>query len=334
MARDQEIDRLRKEINAVLAFQKDSLVNRTKWGEITFESAKRDFDRIYDVLNHLKLLPLEYLTDQAVSYIAQEVTQVKTVFDKIDKFNIQAQNPAATRDSIVDEVHTRADYLYAQASPWIPFLAYQKGDVTKNIEQLSAAVTEARNLIEAGKNDIALKGKEIDEIIVKAREASAAAGAAVFTQDFQKESETITGRSRAWLRATWVLALATLIAAGLMWVFTEAGLDQSQIWQKLTTKLAILALLISATAWCGKIYKSFVHQAIVNRHRALSLQTFQAFSRAASDAGTKDAVLLQTTKAIFSDPGTGLIDSPTRSTDSDIKVLEILKSILPKSDAK
>jgi len=119
-----------------------------------------------------------------------------------------------------------------------------------------------------------------------------------------------------------------------MWAFTEGGLDQNQIWQKLTTKLAILLVLITATAWCGKIYKALLHQSTVNRHRALSLQTFQAFSSAASDLQTKDAVLMQTTKAIFGDAGTGFVESGQKGSEGDIKVLEVLKSFLPGSQAR
>lgn len=332
MATDQEVDRLRKAIDAIFSFEKESLIRRTKWGEINFESAQRDVDRIFDVLNHLKILPLEYLPDTAVTEIVNPLTEVKTVFDQIDKFNIQVANPSDTRNTIVRNVHSYADNLYRQASPWVPFLAYQKGDVSKNIGQLTDSVNQAKLIIDGAKGDIAAKSKEIDGIIVKARESSAAAGAAVFTQDFDKESKNLVDRAKVWLRATWIIAVLTFVVAGTMWYITEPGLDQSQVWQKLTTKLAILALLISATAWCGKIYKALVHQSTVNRHRALSLQTFQAFSNAASDVQTKDAVLLQTTKAIFNDASTGFIDGTHTGSDNDIKIFEIVKSFLPKSN--
>jgi len=206
-------------------------------------------------------------------------------------------------------VHTRADNLFKVASPWIPFLAYQKGDVSKNIAQLTTKLTDAQVLLDSTKLDIQTKSGEIDEIIIKTREASASAGAAVFTKDFLDESVILTTRAKAWLKWTAFLTVLTFISAGLMWYFTEKGLDQNELWQKLTTKLAVLALLISATAWCAKIYKALIHQATNYKFRSLGLQTFQAFSHSASDTQTKDAVLLQTTKAIFSDSGTGFVDS-------------------------
>jgi hypothetical protein len=87
-------------------------------------------------------------------------------------------------------------------------------------------------------------------------------------------------------------------------------------------------LMLSGTAWCGKIYKALMHQSAIHKLRALDLQTFQAFSHAAADDQTKDAVLLQSTRSIFADAGTGFVDTHS-SQDSDLKILEIIKSVLP-----
>jgi len=171
---------------------------------------------------------------------------------------------------------------------------------------------------------------EMDDIITKAREASAAAGAAVFTQDFNQEATTLSDKATKWLVATAFLGGATLVAAVLTWFWTQAGLDSGQIWQKVVSKFIVLSILLTATLWCGKIYKALMHQSAINRHRALSLQTFQAFSSAASDLQTKDAVLLETTRSIFSQCSTGYMDSTSSSSDSDARVVEIVKSIVPK----
>ena len=116
-----------------------------------------------------------------------------------------------------------------------------------------------------------------------------------------------------------------------MWLYPEATLDKGQIWQKMGTKLAILAILISATFWCGKIYKALMHQATINNHRALSIQTLQAFSAAVEDPTIKDAVVLEATRAVFGNVPTGYVDSSSSSGDSDIKLFEVAKNIIPKT---
>ena len=51
----------------------------------------------------------------------------------------------------------------------------------------------------------------------------------------------------------------------------------------ITTKIALLVLLFSATVWCSKNFRALKHQVTINKHRALSLQTFQAFVGERSD---------------------------------------------------
>jgi hypothetical protein len=86
--------------------------------------------------------------------------------------------------------------------------------------------------------------------------------------------------------------------------------------------------MLTGTLWCGKCYKALTHLVIVNRHRALGLRTLQAFANAAADAQTKDAVLLEATRSIFGNVPTGYVD--VANVDSDHKVVEIVRSVMPK----
>ena len=279
--------------------------------------------------NSLSVLPLEYLTDSAVTQIQSEATQVAEVFSRVDSFNIEQQTPTQTRDNIVAEVHDRADKLYTVASPWIPFLAYQKGDVAKNIESLTSSVGQAQTLIEGAKETIKARQSEIETIVTQAREASAAAGAAVFTQDFKTEATTLDAQATGWLKTTAALAITTLLFAVVVWLFPVNGDDVPAVIQRFGGKLAALVVLFSATLWCGRSYKALKHLSTVNRHRALSLQTFQAFSHAASDEATKDAVLMEATRAVFGSVPTGFLDGKG-GPDQDFKIVEIAKSLAGK----
>lgn len=324
MASEQAAVKLRTDIGTALGYREKSLESRSEWGSIKFDKASPDLKRIFELLSHLSVLPLEYLTDSAVSQINSEVTNASEVFARVDSFKIEQQTPTQIRDNLVQEIHGRADQLYTVASPWIPFLAYQKGDVAKNIESLTASVGQAQTLIEGAKESIKARQAEIETIITQAREASAAAGAAVFTQDFKNEAAAIEGQALWWVKLTASLAVLTLAFAILVWLFPINGDDTPSIIQRFGGKLAALVVLFSATLWCGKTYKALKHLATVHRHRALSLQTFQAFSHAASDDAAKDAVLMEATKAVFGTVPTGFLDAKN-SGDQDIKIIEIAK---------
>lgn len=334
MARNsQQLEGMNKHIDQFLQFDKEKLIARPEWGTITLEDVRTDFDRIYSIVNYLKVLPIELLTVNAITSIANEIQQINKLFDAINKFTIESGSPAQQRDQFISQIQNQADSLYANASPWIPFLAYQKGDVARNVESLTSSVKEAEQLVDETKTNIERRGKEIDEIIIKAREASASAGAAVFTQDFKKESASLKETAKIWLKVTGLLGFLTLIVAALLWYFTESGLDQGQIWQKITTKVVVLGILVTATVWCGKIYRALMHQSAIYQHRALSIQTLQAFSAAAKDVQIKDAVVLEAAKAVFSTASTGYIESSKDGSEGSIKILEVAKNVMPKTNA-
>ncbi|MCL4681356.1 MAG: hypothetical protein KJZ92_08780 [Rhodocyclaceae bacterium] len=326
MATEQEVKTLMESLVSALAFREKSLESRAEWGSIKFEKASQDFGRIFQVLTHLSVLPVEYLTDAAISQIRGEIDAVIKLFEQINQFNIEQGNATQLRDSLITQVHSRADQLYTVASPWIPFLAYQKGDVAKNIEALTESVKKAQGLVEEAKGAVENRKKEIEGIVTLAREASAAAGAAVFTHDFKNEANTLEERSKTWLKVTGGLAVITLAFASLMWLVPIDGTDPIQITQRVAGKLAMLAVLFTTTLWCGRTYKALMHLATINRHRALSLQTFQAFSHAASDDATKDAVLMEATRAIFGSAPTGFLDGKA-SADQDLKIIEVAKTL-------
>lgn len=330
MATQQAAETLRTEIGKALSFREQRLETRSEWGSITFEKAAPDFKRVFELLAHLSVLPLEYLTDSAVAQIQSEATQVSELYSRVNGFNIEQQTPTQTRDTLVTEIHGRADQLYTIASPWIPFLAYQKGDVAKNIESLTASVGQAQTLIEGAKTTIKARQSEIESIITQAREASAAAGAAVFTQDFKNEATTLDDQAKRWLYLTAGGAAMTLLFAIAVWLVPITGDDATTILQRFGGKLAALVVLFTATLWCGRTYKALKHLATVNRHRALSLQTFQAFSHAASDDATKDAVLMAATHAVFGSTPTGFLDSKG-GAEQDLKIIEVAKTLGGKS---
>jgi hypothetical protein len=329
MANQETVKALQTKVTALLAFDRQKLIKREEWGSITFDKADHDYKRIFDIADYLKLLPVDVLSDSTVSQISSSIEQCRALFDQIHKFTIESGNPAGSRDSFVAQVQAHADQLFSTASPWIPFLAYQKGDVQKNISTLNSSVGKAATLIGEAKLEVEKKAKEIDEIIVKAREASSAAGAAVFTKDFNLQAHELERKAQRWIVMTTILAVATLASAVFFYFYIKPATSELEVFQRIASKLAIIGILISSTIWCGRIYKSLMHQSCIYRFKALGLQTFQAFSAGSADTQTKNAVLMETTRAIFSNHQTGYIEE---SGNSDTQIVEILKSTLPSSE--
>lgn len=212
MANVQLTEQLSDSITQTLSFKEKSLVSRPEWGAIKFTNAEQDLERIFSLLNYLSALPLEYLTDQSTTQIKNQIEQTRPHLDQIDKFNIEQPNPTQIRDELITKIHVAADGLYTSAAAWIPFLAYQKGDVAQNIEKLRTSILDAKEIVDKAKGEIESRKLEMDDIITKAREASAAAGAAVFTQDFNNEATTLSEKATKWLVATAISSAVQLFS--------------------------------------------------------------------------------------------------------------------------
>lgn len=331
MASEAILNELKKQIARITIFKVEDLINRpAKWGEVNFEPIRTHLERSLGIVSQLLVLPVELLPDPIIQNISACVEALARPVEALDKFSIQSGDVTSQRNSLVAQISGQADDLLLKAAAWLPYLAYQRGDVDRNIQNLTNSVKAAEGLVTEAKEKIAARGTEIEEIIIKAREASAKAGAAVFTKDFDDAAEAQEGGAKTWLGITGIAALVTLAIAGCMWWWAEPGLDQGQLFQKLSTKLVILAVLLSATIWCGRNYKALKHLATINRHRASSIRTLQAFSAAASEVQTKDAVLLEATRAVFGNMPTGYIGDG--GGDGDLKIVEVVRSIMPRSD--
>ena len=334
MINKDALDALTESLKKVVAYQGKDLSRRSDWGSINFEEADEDVQSVLSLSATLCEMPLRFLSNNAANEIQQVVKELLPRLDAVDQFSLtQRGDPNQRRVEILSGLHQSCDRFYQDVGKWLPFLAYQQGDVAKNIKQLRAAISDAEQKAKESLLSIEQKKKEVAEIVTRTREASADAGVAVFTEDFQDESENAQKAAVKWLIATVSFAVLTLAVPVAAYFFENySGIEKSLFFTKLASKVVVISVLLTATLWCGRLYKSMRHLAIVNRHRAIGLRTFRAFSAAASDETTKNAVLMETTRSIFANGATGLIHES--SADSDSNVIQIAGKVMDTATAK
>ena len=178
--------------------------------------------------------------------------------------------------------------------------------------ELNATKTSARNELNA-----------IKTIVQTAREAAANIGVTTFTKQFGSEAVSLGKRSKKWLGATGVFAALTILAGVLFYFWPKVGAnaDGWDTLRNIASKGTIIAVLFTGTVWCGHIYRALIHQAAVNRHRELSLKTFQAFVQATGNPHVKDAVLMAATKTIFANVPTGLVKSSGGNPEGGVQFI-------------
>lgn len=319
----QFVAAIKANIDRILEIDKASLVSRPAWGNIRFDAAAQSHKSIYEIIEILSGLPYERLPDPAAAQIDNALDRVFVWLQKNNEFAIETGNPSGERDQIVQSLASHEQDLYQNTQQWIPFLAYLKGDIPKQLDQIQTLAMVAGKRSEDFASWLKDRQVEFEKIIQATREASAKAGVAVFTKDFSDESKARDLEATSWLRYSLIAAGLTLLAA-IVFYFVPPPLDMPTLIQHSTSKIIILSILIAATAWCAGNYKANKHQATVSRHKAHALTTFQAFVLASDDPSVRDAVLLETTRAIFAHNQTGYLRSDGTSEPSS-RVVEIIK---------
>ncbi|MDN3617530.1 hypothetical protein ACFFUS_12070 [Vibrio gallaecicus] len=326
MASTEQVKNLLSLMDEITEIDIADLIYDSNWGSINFENAESDLERLYALCNHFKVLPLEQLPDDVADQIVSHGTPISQTVNNIRNFTIEQSNPSGVRDQYVREVKSNVDSFYKFSHIYVPYLAYQKGEVQSNIKQLTSSVSDAKNLLTTTKKEISSKNEAIEKIVQAAREASASVGVAHFTADFDTEAKTMQTQAGNWLKATIVLAFLSLISAVYFLFATPDITTTASAIQYVSSKILILVLLITATLWCGNLYKAAMHQSAANKFKANSLKTFQAFVNATDDSGIRDAVLVETTRAIFSESATGYLQNENSSTEKSTKIVEVVKN--------
>lgn len=159
MARDEQvITNFGTAVDVFAKFKLDDLIYNTQsWGSLNFEDAQPDLQKIFDIIGYLAALPVAELTDQTLNAIILSIDKINKTLNQITEFSVEVENPPAVRKQIVDQIRSNADDLYNKATPWIPFLAYQKGDVQKNIVDLQKAADKANLILKDGVGQIEIK---------------------------------------------------------------------------------------------------------------------------------------------------------------------------------
>lgn len=110
--------------------------------------------------------------------------------------------------------------------------------------------------------------------------------------------------------------------------FVPAVSDQNNhlFYVQVVGRLILGSVLLWALVSAQRNYKAHRHNEVLNRHRAIALTTFETFVKGASDPDTKNAVLLQTTQAIFAVQPTAYLSSEPEPVPQTT-LIEVLRRI-------
>jgi hypothetical protein len=321
---------LRESLEALLAHDTDELYAREEWGsKLNFHDFQEDFERLFGLGKIFFDLPYSLLPDAQLTEINTVVTAASAHLSKIDAFDAStANNPQQNVTQLGTQIKAHADGVTVHMAQWISYLAYQKGDVSKNISNLETVIGKGEEFIELAEGRVAKKEGEIKKIVQQAQDFAGDKGVTIFTKHFDTEAVSNGDEAKKWLTATTVIFSISVVTLAVF-MYQLSGVSN---WYEWLSHAALIGVLITAGTWCSKNYRILRHQESVNRHKANGLKSFLLFRDAAdNDEGTRNTVLLETTRSIFGNPDSGFIPGSQPNSSSEIRVVDATRAAVSAS---
>lgn len=327
--REQELANLNNLLQQIASVNAtDELVRADELGIANFERAipiiqktRALFQDIYS--SDLSVFPLQILRS-----LVQQAEMALRAFDEIRNFTLEHQsNPVTARDNLINRLENEYDQHFLQLEPHVNYLLAKQTD-------FGTIEAKGRSTVQALEEFAAVKRNEqeaiLEEMEVTLSTVKAAAGEVGVGQQslvFGEEADNNGKTARRWLG--WAIGLgcvALLYLIVIVFVWPPLATTSAEIIQEVSGRFIILTLLAFALGFTVRQYTSAKHNETVNLHRQNSLRTFETFVSATHDEETKDAVLLEATRSIFTAQPSGFLRSG-KEAESPSTVIEVIRRI-------
>lgn len=331
---EQVNQNLRNSLEELLQITPESLVRTDELGTaLDFSDSEEVFERTLSLFRDLQSSELDKVPLDQLKQLRQQVQDAINKFQKIQEFDPAGQqNPTQTRDQIVQDIASSYNQYFEQLAPIIAFSVRKGTDFERLEREARQTLEDLKGIEEEFKTRADENLSEIKGVLNQVRTAAAEIGVAQHATHFQDEAEEHEEQSNWWFWATAVLAGVTLIYGllNIYWMLLNPDLDTAQAVQVVIAKVLVFSVLSFGVVWSGKQYRASRHNYVVNKHRRNALRTFETFIKAAGDEQTKNAVLLQTTKAIFAQEASGFTSNDSAGSSSP-QMIEVIKNIADQS---
>jgi hypothetical protein len=326
----QSRESLQQVLGGLSDFTASDLARADLPSDLSFQLGVVYFDRIIRLFKGLRDSDLADIPYNTLQMLSTNATAAFTLLQEIREFSITKypNSPISQRDAILNRARDLYDGWFQVVAPVVAFTVRKGVDFERLENQAKQSLGKIEEIASNCEKKLDSAVKESEAALAQVRDVAQEAGVSQHAIHFKNEAELNEKSAKPWLVTTTCLAIFTiLLGIGLIieYFFRIPTLTPSQSVQMAIPKLFVFSVLLSATVWCGKTYRAYRHNAVVNRHRRNALATFQTFAEAAGDKATKDAVLLQATQCIFTQQPTGYIQAEPESTS--LPISEMMKAI-------
>lgn len=328
MNKDEMIEELVRRSLALTELNLEEYYKVEKLGlELGLVELREELEHVARIARQVPLLPLGTLSASALSRLRGNFNALDDVLNEIDKYDgsqgsqqkYQTLNSVRQRLPDIESGFSK-DLLPAQVA------ALNSGELAATQQaEYEMRVAALKTLEEQVKTALArVSGLEQQQAQSIGALAKAAPQAAIAThaQKFHDAAK--------WHNYASVAALVAVVGLAL-WLFNTvsgsvppkipAGTPGPTAFALVLGHYTEHALQILALVVALKVFAAERHNALVNKHRATALQTFEAFSAGASSEEVRQAVLLQATASVFTHQATGYLKGPIELQNMPVSFL-------------
>ena len=319
-----------------LAEIKASSLSRTEdlSRDINFSEAVPYFEEMLDIIKQLNQRDIARLALSHLNQIVNSCNQILKLIKQVQDFDLNQNTPADVCKSIIETIKNAYDGVMEPLTIPLAYTATQATDYAKIEREAKGYHATMKEEAESFKKLLENYKTEAEKALHAVKEQAAEAGVSTNAQIFLTDATNHAKVAKTWLKATIATASITLLVAiGFVFLsFKYTPATTAVAIQYIVSKIILLSTLSFGIFWCARNYKSSKHNETLNKHRANALMTFRAFVEGSEDQTIKDAILLQTSQAAFSNRPTGY-ESQEKETQTINPVVEILGKSLEKSTA-
>lgn len=327
------IDQINHRLEILLNHKPENLVGLTRLGTaLSFEEVEPTFRRAKSFLEKLQATDLIDCPYIFLNELNSTTTAMAGHYANIANFKPSQGNAKAARDRLISALGNAFDKFLLAALSVLNYKMILGNELSEHTAQLKKKKEELEQYLSQRKKDSDEVVNKLKETLENAQAFTAESGVAKHSRAFVDQADSHEVEAKKWLKYTIMILCFIGLSAILLVVIGKNLTERTEIIQLTVSKIVYLSALFYGLAIASRNYKAHKHNAVINLYKQNALQTFETFANAAgSDEQTKNAILLETTRAIFATPQTGYLDVDPEN-DSNNKIIEIIKSVGSKKE--
>lgn len=325
---EQELDSFLRLCSQIVEFgTENDLVRKTELGDdASFERARPLFDGIVELFRDLGSVDLNGTPLPTLQRATQSAQTVLSTLKSIQRFSSKNRlSPSSDQQKLITALETQYEKIISGLGSRLGYLLVKRSDIG-NMEALGdRRIQELDEYVSAEKQQLTTIREEAESTLSVVRAGAGHIGVSKESGAFKEQAEKNATAATWWLLSSITLFVGSPV---VVWKTLFASPLSSETVGELVRgiggRFAILTLLAFVLSFCVRQYTASKHNETVNRHRQNSLQTFETFVSAAADQETKDAVLLEATRSIFSAQPSGFLRG-RHEAESPSTIIEVIR---------